>query len=95
MKNDIIKIIVTVAVLGLVLSSCVGSKVIDAEPGKLISAEKIKHSSKWIVCIESNSGKRYSFKHESNCWKCTAVNIPENWNAITYTNGRTFFEPVK
>lgn len=84
-----------IVVLLILINGCAATKIVDAEPVALISAEKVKHSSNWIVCVQSKDGSRHSFKHNSHCYRCESVSIVEKWNRVVMANGQSFFEPVK
>lgn len=52
------------------------------ERAVIVSSEKIKHSTEFLVCVELKSGKRYSFKYNSHCWRCDSVYMPTYWTVI-------------
>lgn len=91
--------IVKIAGAGLILLftsilTCQPAHGQDAERGKTISAgREKKRSFYYIVCIESQSGKRYSIKYNVHCWTC-AANIPQVWDIVK--SRRIFYiKPVR
>lgn len=79
----------------LVLTSCGYGRIIDAEKATLVSAERVRHTGKWICCVQTESGKRVSFKRDCHGWRCKSPNTPQNWNVVYLRNGKSYSQPVK
>jgi hypothetical protein len=90
-------IIASVAIFGILvflLTSCAASRITDARQAILVSSEKVKRSTNYIVCIQDKEGNRYSCYWNSHCWNCKNSAIPTNWNVVTMKNGKKFIEPI-
>lgn len=100
MKNlffDYLKIVLTVSVVGIVLSSCMSSRITDANQGVTINSEReAGYTSNYVVCVQSKDGVRYSLLYNVHCYRpCVAREIPESWNIITLKSGKVLIEPIK
>lgn len=93
-KRDLWIIFFIVAGLIFILTGCAASKITDARQAVLVSSEKVKHSTNYIVCIQDKDGNRYSYYWNAHCWLCENSAIPTNWNVITMKNGKKFIEPI-
>lgn len=76
-------------------NGCVGSRIVDAQPAKLEYYSKVKNSTWFTISIRLDSCTTYKSKWDSHCWQCTDAAVPTDWNVITYSNGKSFSEPVK
>lgn len=76
------------------LSSCATTRITSAQTATLVSAEKLAHSTNYIVCIQGKDGSRYSGYYNSHCYNCNAI-IPHAWSVVVKKNGKAFFQPIR
>lgn len=90
-----LKIVVPAIILLLVilLFTCQPAHSQEVERGKTVSADKKKRSTVWVVCIQTESGKRYSMKWNAHYYGKSA-NIPSEWDVLTKKNNCVFIKPV-
>lgn len=82
-------------ILLILLSSC-GTRITDAYRANLVSYEKQKHSSYYVVTImPEDSCIQYVFYHNSNKWHGKDAVIPTKWNVVIKRNGKSYSTPVK
>jgi len=80
-----------VGMLTALLINCQPAR--SQERAVLVSSGKIKLSTKFLVCVKTESGKIISLKYDSHCWRCKIVNIPMKWDVVTIRK-KTFIKPV-
>lgn len=91
-KKKFLKISGAAIVLALaILLTC--SMAHGQERAVLVSSQKIKLSTKVLVCVESESGRRYTIKFDTHCWRCKVVDVPAKWDVVVKRK-RVFIKPV-
>lgn len=85
--------IIAIIIMIVLMSQCNTANAQEVERGKTVSADKKKRSTVWIVCIQTDSGKRYSMKWNSHYYGKSA-NIPSEWDVLTKKNNCVFIKPV-
>lgn len=90
---DIVMIVALVTIVCVVLFSCV--TIVDGRREVTKEAQKQKHSTKFLIVMQDTVTKElHSTYWNSNCWKCKVVNVPQLWDVIIYSNGRSVSKPV-
>lgn len=89
----LLSLAITVALVLINCSPAHGQKIKDVERATLVSYGKEKRfTSYWIVCVQSETGQRYSFKYNVHSYRVKRPRIPQQWSVIK-TKRKTFITP--
>lgn len=97
MKRTAVVIFLTLLLtVAIILTNCqpvAGQRIKDVERATLVSYGKEKRfTTYWIVCVQSESGNRYSFKYNVHSYRVKRPRIPQQWTVIK-TKRKTFITP--
>lgn len=87
--------VISVLIFIFLISQCKTAEAQDAQHARLVSYEKQKHSTYFIVTVRgADSCSEYVARFNSHCWRCTDVEIPKVWDVVKTRQGKFFIKPV-
>lgn len=104
MKNETVSeptwwqwiLILAIPIAAFILFDSCSQKIVDAHKANLVSYEKKRHSSEYVITVmPEDTCIQYVFYWNSHKWRGRDAVVPKKWNVVTLSNKKSYSEPIK